>query len=195
MRLLTTKNEPPARWARRCAMACALGGQLLASGCTREGRQASSASASTALTHRATHCQANPVETANWQVVAARAAPFSMSLPPNAERVRGDSLEMWRAGAGTISYSVTPRSTHWLDSAQAADTSGAICEDTIGGHRVRIQYHYGREPFGEGHYLLAFWSLAADQELELIAFSRSPSGRDTLFAVARSVRFADRQRR
>jgi len=72
---------------------------------------------------------------------------------------------------------------------QIADTTGSICEDTIGARRVRIQYHFGRQAFGEGHYLLAFWDLRPDREFELITFSRSPGGRDTLFAIARSVRF------
>jgi hypothetical protein len=68
-------------------------------------------------------------------------------------------------------------------------STGGLCVDTIEGRLGRFQYHYGKEAFGEGHYLLAFFHLGVNQELELIGFSRSPGGRDTRFAIARSVRF------
>jgi hypothetical protein len=137
-------------------------------------------------------CVSDTVATQAWPLVRARSAPFSVRVPPNSEKLREGTSEIWRTGAGTISYAINNRSTRWLDSAQAVDTS--ICEETIAGRRARIQYHYGRETFGEGHYLLAFWELEPDRELELIAFSRSPGARDTLFAVARSVEFARRDR-
>lgn len=169
----------------------AVGCQLLVAACSGSSRGESAASTTSGSHQQVKWCESSPVATDGWRVVAAQRAPFSVRLPPSSERLRGDTSEIWRTGTGTIGYAVTGRTTGWLDSAQTADTSRSICEDTVGGRRVRVQYHYGKEAFGEGHYLLAFWDLEPDRALELVAFSRSPGGRDTLFAIARSVRLAE----
>lgn len=188
MRILTAKRPPPPWQVRRLeqrVILAALLGQL----------SAACAGGSRGDTPRHLEpCTSSPVATDSWPVLSARHAPFTFRLPPNSERLPGDTAEIWRTRAGTVSYAVTARSTRWLDSAQGAGMAGSICEDTIAGRRVRIQYHFGRQAFGEGHYLLAFWDLGPEQELELVVFSRSPGGRDTVFAIAHSVQFADRDR-
>ena len=130
-----------------------------------------------------------PVASETWTRVPARDAEFSLRLPPSAQGVLGGTAQIWRTDFGTVGYSVVDRSSRWLDSASAQDTLGLLCQDTIAGRRVVIQYHAGREAYGPGHYLLAFWQLRQDEELDLVGFSRSLGGRDTILAIIRSVRF------
>lgn len=141
--------------------------------------------AAAATAFRAATCPPASVEPVGWKRQTAERVPIDITMPPGSTRIPNDSAETWRTPSGTVSYLVTSRDPSWLDTLKGS----GLCEETIDGRGAHIEYSYGNRAFGRGHYLLAFWRLSENSELDLVAFSQSSEGRDTLWAVVRSVRF------
>lgn len=132
-------------------------------------------------------CDATHLDTSLWVEVSARGAGFSVRLPRLEREVSGAPEEIWRTGSGSVAYSVHSRWRGWMDSVAAIRARG-YCVDTVAGRPVAMYYSTGHSPFGPGHGLQAFWQLGGDRELELIVSWQTTTARDTLFAIARSVR-------
>lgn len=132
-------------------------------------------------------CFAPYLDTSKWIEVPARDAEFTVRLPRLEGEVSGTAHQIWRSGSGSVSYSVQPLWRGWVDSVSELRTRG-YCMDTIAQRPVAIYHSIEHSPFGPGDGLQAFWQLGKDRELELILSWQTKTARDTLFAIARSVR-------
>lgn len=136
-------------------------------------------------------CAARRLDTSGWTHVVARDAPFAIRLPAGFDEVPNSPKQIWRLSFGTVGYLLTERSPRWLDSVlgKSSPSSYSLCVDSTEAGIAWVHPYYGETHFGRGQYLTAYWWLPDGRELSLIAFSRDSSARDTLFAIARSLRF------
>lgn len=133
-------------------------------------------------------CGATHLDTSQWVEVSARETGFSVRVPHFEGEVSGTAQEIWRTGSGTVAYSLHSLWRGWIDSLPALRLRG-YCADTVVGHPVVMYYASGHSVSGPGHGLQAFWQVGPQRELELIISWQTGTARDTLFAIARSVRF------
>ncbi len=143
-----------------------------------------------ARAERPSPCPATHVDSHDWPEVVARDAPFRIRLPRGVREIPGSTRQIWRLPFGTVSYGLVERSRSWLDSISADSTRSPywICTDSTEAGVAWVHSFYGNTHFGRGLYLDIFWWLGDGRELSLIGYSRDSSARDTLLAIARSIK-------